>query len=163
MAAQLLYWKSVCILAWCWWDGHTIESIFTAISVTQLIPSLSGFLWGKKTNKVHSFFNITRRFWRVVVFCVPVVPTRRSLVQCCGDGHAVETVFMVVSLIELISYLPDVCGDDHKVSMGETNEYIPITIPTQCNKDGERTRFTANNSSVITKACCVCEQMQYQR
>lgn len=56
MAAQLLYWKSVCILAWCWWDGHTIESIFTAISVTQLIPSLSGFLWGKKTNKVHFFF-----------------------------------------------------------------------------------------------------------
>lgn len=56
MAAQLLYWKSVCILAWCWWDGHTIESIFTAISVTQLIPRLSGFLCGKKTNKVHFFF-----------------------------------------------------------------------------------------------------------
>lgn len=56
MAAQLLYWKSVCILAWCWWDGHTIESIFTAISVTQLIPSLSGFLWGKKTQQSTLFF-----------------------------------------------------------------------------------------------------------
>lgn len=60
---------------------------------------------------------------------VPVVPTGGCLVQCWRDSHTVQTIFVVVSLVELLPNLPDVSGNNHKVSMGEANEYVPITVP----------------------------------
>ena len=41
---------------------------------------------------------------------------------------------MIASLIDLIPYLSDVCGNNHKVSMGEANKYVSITIPGQQQK-----------------------------
>lgn len=44
---------------------------------------------------------------------------------------------MIVSLVELLPDLPDVGGNNHQVSVGETNQYIPIPIPSDERKKGE--------------------------
>lgn len=44
---------------------------------------------------------------------------------------------MVASLVELVPNLPDVGGNNHKVPVGESDEYIPITIPGRDNRGGE--------------------------
>ena len=46
---------------------------------------------------------------------------------------------MVVSLTELMTNLPDVRGDNHKVPMGEADQYIPITIPGETHRGSELT------------------------
>jgi len=56
---------------------------------------------------------------------------------------------VVVSLIELSSYLPDVCGDTHEISMGEANENIPITVPEQSERAREGARFGTRATASI--------------
>lgn len=78
-----------------------------------------------------------------VCVSVPVVSTGGSLVQRWRDGHAVETLFVVVSLIELLPNLPDVSGNNHKVAVGEANQYIPVTVPL---RETQRKNFSTNIS-----------------
>lgn len=61
--------------------------------------------------------------------CVPVVAAGSSFVQRRRDGHAVQTVLVVVSLVELVSDLPDVSGYHHKVSVREADQDVAVTVP----------------------------------
>lgn len=48
-----------------------------------------------------------------------------------------------MGLIELLPNLPDVSGNNHKVAMGESNQYVPITIPSKV-RHRKRAHFRTN-------------------
>lgn len=91
------------------------------------------------------FFTFAKsvRFASFLSLSVPVVPAGGSLVYRWRDGHTVETIFVVVSLIELLPNLPDVGGNNHKVPMGEANQNIPVTIP---GRDTQRKRINLSTN-----------------
>ncbi len=74
---------------------------------------------------------------------------------------------MVVSLIELLPNLSDVGGNNHKVSMGEANQYIPIAVPLR-EKQRKRINFSTNiplTWLAMGVSCCarLYDHVQYQR
>lgn len=89
---------------------------------------------------------------------LPVVSTGSRLVQCLGDGHTVEAVLVVVSLVQLLTDLTDVGGDHHKVAVGEANQNVAVTIPSVGGRGGrgyEVTLVSVIYRIALPKAC-VC-------
>lgn len=65
---------------------------------------------------------------------------------------------MVQSLVELMPYLPDMGGNNHKVPQGETNQYISIPVPGGDRKKGELIFISMSHyhdSVSVLWCCCV--------
>lgn len=124
------------------------------------LRQLVDFNAAKRNTQLHFFMLMIKQNEDAASFerlCVPVVTAGSSLVYCWRDGHTVETIFVVVSLVELLTNLLDVSGNNHKVSVGEANEYIPITKPV-CDSGRKKSNFkqniTYNLASVLGRVVC---------
>ena len=71
---------------------------------------------------------------------IPAVSAGSCLVERLRDGHAGQTVLVVVSLKELLANLTDVSGNDHKITLRKSYHYIPIPIPDHRERERARER-----------------------
>lgn len=71
---------------------------------------------------------------------------------------------MVVSLVELVSDLPDVSRYHDKVSVGEADQDVPVAVPSPTQRGKEQTLVKCHAATATVEMCVlVSDGAGYQR
>lgn len=70
---------------------------------------------------------------------------------------------MVVSLVELVSDLPDVSRYHDKVPVGEADQYVPVAVPSTNTEREKQTLVKCQAATTVEMCLMVSDGADYQR